>query len=170
MKNKFRFLLGVVLMSCYSFSQTTIAYQYQYTVDTSSGEKIDKSNEFAGGRYTEYYTFNSDKSVCQKTNADGRPYKPIAYYNHEGYETYHYVKTENGVRIYKCVHSYYKTSSVSWDGNQFVNNYSGYTEEISYLYFSMDYKKINVPYKGANKVTVLLEVPTEVYGEPTQIW
>lgn len=170
MKKKFWFLLGVVLMSCYSFSQTTIAYQYQYSVDTGSGEKIDKSNEFVYGRYTVYYTFNSDKSVCQKTEADGRPKQATAYYNNKDYETYRYVKTENGVRIYKCVRSYYKTRNVGFKGNQLVESLSDYTEEISYLYFSMDYKKLNVPVKGTNQVTVLLEVPIEVYGEPTQIW
>lgn len=170
MKNKFWYLLGFVLLSCYSFSQTTIAYQYQYTIDTGSGEKIDRSNEFVHGRYTSYYTFNSDKSVCQKTDVNGRPCKPAAYHNHKGYETYNYVKTENGVRIYKCVHSFDKTRTWGWHGNELVEGYTDHTEVISYLYFSMDYKKINVPEKGSNKVTMLQEVPIEVYGEPTQIW
>ena len=175
MKSNFWFLLlVVVLLSNYSFSQTTRAYQYQYEVDTSTGEKMDESSKFIGGRFISYYKFNSDKSVCYKTDEKGKPCaeSTMAFgYGHKDYETYRYIKTENGVKIYKCVHSYYKSNNLSWDGSSFVNNYTNYTEEISYLYFSDDYKKINYPRSNKKHIMIVLqEVEPDKEGAPTQIW
>lgn len=146
----FALFLAVIVSSGVILAEHVYAYQYLYDVDTGTGEKITKDR--AGGNFVYYYTFNSDNSKCYMTNENGVVKKtwsstPIVYT---------YKGTKNGALIYHGYADYLRSGSKDVEG---------------YIYFSPDYKRLNVPdSRDARIVMVLEEYQSDKFGAPSQMW
>lgn len=176
-------IIGLLFVSISGFCYTPVyRYMSNYVVNTGTGEKKKVDN-------TLYFTcvFSNDMTICYDY-ADWKKMPKKDYYgswkgeygyNEKGCYEYKYVKTENGVKIYKKEGTFYrdaKQSEMTWyyagdgqwkyRGGEWV--YSGLGEKIEYIYFSTDYSKMNKP--GGILVRTYDRIITDDLGKPTQIW
>ena len=180
-----RYLIIVLLFVSVSGLCNTSKYRYMsnYIVNTGTGEKQKVDN-------TSYFTcvFSNDMSICYEMIGDelkkdhynnSNVTKGVYGYKETGCYEYRYLKTENGVKIYKKEGSYYKYASQSkiewyyaggteWKYRGGEWSYSGLEKKIEYIYFSTDYSKMNQP--GGIIVRTYDRIITDDLGKPTQIW
>ena len=165
------------------YGQTSEVYSYisNYVVNTGTGEKKQWHTTL---HY--YCRFNSDKSICYETNDKGTLKSEIhpgdetiamregchGYYQPRGCYEYHYLRTENGVRIYEEHCHYYNCSRLETDSRGFFTGQRTFSEPKeykTYIYFSSDFSKMNRP-RADNEVFTYDRIFPDKIGSPTQIW
>lgn len=172
-------ILGFLFVSISGLCYTP-EYRYvsDYRVNTGTGEK-EKANQ------REYFTcvFSDDMTMCYVVWFEGElkkdHYSNTSVFNkgeygykEKGCYEYRYIKTENGVKIYKKECAYYGEAHAKMSGgfppkNDFV--YSSPKSFIHYIYFSTDYSKMNEP-SGSIYVRTYDRIIADEVGKPTQIW
>ena len=176
-------IMGLLFVSISGFCYTPeYRYMSDYVVNTGTGEKKKTDN-------TSYFTcvFSNDMTICY--NMSGDKLTKDCYgswegrygYNEKGCYEYKYVKTENGVKIYKKEGTFYrdaKQSKMTWyyagdgqwkyRGGEWV--YSGLGEIIEYIYFSTDYSKMNKQGSSIMWMITYDRIFPDEAGKPTQIW
>ncbi|MDE6778128.1 MAG: hypothetical protein K2J51_01450, partial [Alistipes sp.] len=129
------FLSLIILLSVSGMSEAqTYCYKYAYRVNKDTGVKKELHHNLS------FYTFNSNKSFCYLSDENGMKGSinngiGMNITRTDGWGEYRYIKTENGVHIYKGT---VKRYSISYGGG-----YELYETEDEYLYFSSDYDKLN---------------------------
>lgn len=133
------FLSLIVLFSgCNMVEAQTYCYKYAYRVNKDTGVKSELHHSLS------FYTFNSNKSFCYISDENGMKKSKItgmgASYSNisrtDGWGEYKYLRTENGVHIYKA--------SIKSYAMVYGRGYELYETQNEYLYFSSDYSKMNL--------------------------
>lgn len=163
------FFFNLICISISGQTPEVYAYICNYAVNTGTGER----RLFDSPLYF-YCRYNSDKSICFETHADGtlqsdNDYKnPYLFgaFNSKGRFQYKFSETSNGVKIFIKKYSYYEHRK--WGSNGW--EYYDYKEDGPfYMYASPDYNRINFP-MGKTEVFVYERFFPDQPGRPSQIW
>lgn len=144
---KILFVMLCAILVHYAFAQT---YTYRLTkvVNSDTGELLEKIN---GDKELIYITFTNSKRTCYETDAYGnRINRDNEQPNQnnllnmctEGSNYYHKYSNANGIITFKCTYKMYSYKRTHEFVPQYQKVLSG--EHDDYLYFSTDYKKLNI--------------------------
>lgn len=126
-------LFLIVMFACNGIAEAqTYCYRYAYRVNKDTGVKSELHHSIS------FYTFNSNKNFCYVSNENGMKESKATLDNvsrTDGWGEYKYIRTENGIHIYKA--------SIKSYAMVYGRGYELYETKNEYLYFSSDYSKMN---------------------------
>ena len=141
-------ILLVILCAIFAHYASAQTYTYRLTkvVDSDTGELLEKHY---GDRELIYITFTDNKQTCYETDAYGNRINRdneqpipniIVNISTEGSNYYHKISNTNGIITFKCTYKVYSHERVNIF--QYQKILSG--ESDIFLYFSTDFKKMNI--------------------------
>lgn len=133
------------------------AYRTVFFVNPHTGEKRVSSSDVIT-----YYYISNDRQYVYRVLPNGEKYWKDGTNLTTGKSDFRYQSTENGMVIYKT-HCIFNASGA----------YVSKDEWDEYLYFSLDYTRINYPNPPGKSFHYGIEVLEEIkenYGSPSQIW